>query len=145
MNHGTKRGWVVSNTPRPHFIPKKDPVPRRLCGPKSRSGRAENLVPTGIRSRTVQPVISHYTDWATRPTIFLKHFYYSYLMIALCGRNTLYVWKNKTINCVVLDGFYIILFIIVTSGFLKYSWERCGRKWSWTDLMQFDNIFRDKL
>jgi len=25
-------------------------------GPQSRSGRAENLVPTGIRSRTVQPV-----------------------------------------------------------------------------------------
>ena len=26
---------------------------------------AENLVPTGIRSRTVQPVVSRYTDWAT--------------------------------------------------------------------------------
>ena len=24
--------------------------------------------PTGIRSRTVQPVVSRYTDWATRPT-----------------------------------------------------------------------------
>jgi len=30
--------------------------------------RVENFVPTGIRSRTVQPVISRYTDWATRPT-----------------------------------------------------------------------------
>ena len=29
---------------------------RRLGGPQGRSGRAENLVPTGIRSRTVQPV-----------------------------------------------------------------------------------------
>jgi len=29
---------------------------RRLSGPQGRSGRAENLVPTGIRSRTVQPV-----------------------------------------------------------------------------------------
>jgi len=25
--HGTRRGWVVSNTPRPHFTPRKDPVP----------------------------------------------------------------------------------------------------------------------
>ena len=25
-------------------------------------GQAENLVPTGIRFRTVQPVVSHYTD-----------------------------------------------------------------------------------
>ena len=41
---------------------------RRLGGPQGRSGRAENLVPTGIRSRTVQPVVSRYTDWATQPT-----------------------------------------------------------------------------
>ena len=36
-------------------------------GPQGRSGRAENLVLTGIRSRTVQPVVSHYTNWATGP------------------------------------------------------------------------------
>ena len=41
----------------------------RLGGPQGRSGRAENLVPTGIRSRTVQPVVSRYTDWATGPTL----------------------------------------------------------------------------
>ena len=29
---------------------------RRLDGPQGWSGRAENLVPIGIRSRTVQPV-----------------------------------------------------------------------------------------
>jgi hypothetical protein len=44
------------------------PIDRRLGGPQGRSGRAENLVPTGIRSRTVQPVVSRYTDWATWPT-----------------------------------------------------------------------------
>ena len=32
------------------------PFYRRLGGPQGRSGRAEKLVPTGIRSRTVQPV-----------------------------------------------------------------------------------------
>jgi len=41
---------------------------RRLGGPQGRSGRAENLIPTGIRSRTAQPAVSRYTDWATRPT-----------------------------------------------------------------------------
>jgi len=38
---------------------------RRMGGPQGRSGRAENLVPTGnffFRSRTVQPVVSRYTD-----------------------------------------------------------------------------------
>jgi hypothetical protein len=32
------------------------PFYRRLGGPQGRSGQAENLVPTGIGSRTVQPV-----------------------------------------------------------------------------------------
>jgi len=44
------------------------PLYRRPGGPQSRSGRAENLVPIGIRSRTVQPVVSRYTDGATGPT-----------------------------------------------------------------------------
>ena len=38
------------------------PFYRRLGGPQGRCGRAENLVPTGIRSRTVQTVVSRYTD-----------------------------------------------------------------------------------
>jgi len=44
------------------------PFYRRLGGTQGRSGRAENLVPTGIRSRSVQPVVSRYTVWATRLT-----------------------------------------------------------------------------
>ena len=32
------------------------PFYRRLGGPQGRSGQVENLIPTGIRSRTVQPV-----------------------------------------------------------------------------------------
>jgi hypothetical protein len=44
------------------------PFYSKLGGPQGRSGRAENLVPTGIRSRIVQPVVSRHTDWATRPT-----------------------------------------------------------------------------
>jgi len=44
------------------------PFCRRLGEPQGRSGRAENLVPTGIRSRIVEPAVSLYTDWRTRPT-----------------------------------------------------------------------------
>jgi hypothetical protein len=39
LDLGARRGWVVSTTP-----------------------------PSGFDPRTVQPVVSHYTDWATRPT-----------------------------------------------------------------------------
>ena len=44
--------------------PGKGPVPivQRLGGPQGRSGLAKNFVPTGIRSRTVQTVVSRYTD-----------------------------------------------------------------------------------
>ena len=71
-DRGTRRGWVVNSTPRPHFTPGKTryPLYRRLGGPQGRSGRAENLVPTGIRSPTVQPLFSRYTDWATGPTLW---------------------------------------------------------------------------
>jgi len=66
----TRRGWVVSSTPRLHFTSGKTRYPfyRRLGGTQGRSGRAENLVFTGIRSRNFQPVVSRYTDWATGPT-----------------------------------------------------------------------------
>jgi len=67
---GTRRGWVVSSTPRPYFIPGKDAVPivQEAGWSPGRSGRAENLVPTEIRSWTVQPAVSRSTDWATRST-----------------------------------------------------------------------------
>ena len=67
---GTGRGWVVSSTPWPYFTPGKDPVPIL-----QETGWAPGPVWTGGKSRphrdsirTVQPVISRYTDWATRPT-----------------------------------------------------------------------------
>ena len=71
-DRGTRRVWAVSRTTRPHFTPEKDRYPfyRRLNGPQGRSGRAKNLVPTGIRSRNAQPVTSSYTDWDTRPTVW---------------------------------------------------------------------------
>ena len=68
-DRGIRRGWVVSSTPRPYFTPGKDPYPfyRRLGGSQGPSGRAENLSPPEFDSRTVPPVVSRFTDWATRP------------------------------------------------------------------------------
>jgi len=48
------------------------PFDRRLGGPQGMSGRAENLVSTGIRSPDRLAVASHYTNWATRPTNRIK-------------------------------------------------------------------------
>ena len=70
-DRGTRRGWVVSSTPRPHFTPRKDTVPilHEVGWAPGRSWRAENLVPQGIWSQTIQPVVSRYTVWATRPKV----------------------------------------------------------------------------
>jgi len=78
-DRGTRRGWVVSSTPRPHCTPGKTRYPfyRRLGGPQGRSGWAENLVPTGIWPRTVQAVVSRYPDCATRPI-------YIYICVCVC-------------------------------------------------------------
>jgi len=45
-DRGTKRGWVVSSTPRPHFTPGKDPVPIL-----QEAGSAPGPVWTGGKSR----------------------------------------------------------------------------------------------
>jgi hypothetical protein len=58
-DHGTRRGWVASITPRPLFTSGKDPVSivqEAGWAPGPVWTGAENLASTGIRSRTVQPV-----------------------------------------------------------------------------------------
>jgi len=63
-DRGTRRGWVVSSTSQPHLAPGKSwySSRRRLIGPKA------GLDGRKISSRTIQPVINRYTEWATRPT-----------------------------------------------------------------------------
>ena len=53
LDHGTRRGWGVSVTPRPIFTPGKDPLPivqEAVWAPEQVWTAAENLAPTGIRS-----------------------------------------------------------------------------------------------
>ena len=59
-----RRGKWPAARPGRNLPPGKSryPLYRRLGGRQDRSGWAENLVPTGIRSRTVQPAVSCYTD-----------------------------------------------------------------------------------
>jgi len=75
MTTALERGEWSTASPGCTLLPGKTQYPfyRRLGGHQEWSGRAENLVPTGIRSWTVQPVISHYTNCATRPTCHHVH------------------------------------------------------------------------
>jgi hypothetical protein len=62
-------GW---SAPRPgRFTPEKDPVPIvqvAVWAPGPVWTYAKNLAPPGFDPRTIQPVVSRYTDCATRPT-----------------------------------------------------------------------------
>jgi hypothetical protein len=47
---------------------------RRLGGLQGRSGRVRKMSPPpGFDPWTVQPVVSHYTDWAKRPTCLKRY------------------------------------------------------------------------
>ena len=49
------------------------PLCRRLVGPQGRSGQVRKISPPlGFDPRTVQPVSSRYTDYATRPTYLVS-------------------------------------------------------------------------
>jgi hypothetical protein len=73
LDHSTRRGWVFSVTSLPLFTPGKTryPLYRRLGGPQGRSGQVQKTSPPSeFDIRTVQPVASRYTAYATRPTLF---------------------------------------------------------------------------
>jgi len=67
-DRSTRRGWLVSSMPRPHFTPGKDLVPI-----VQEAGWALGPVWTGGKSRPHRDSIpdhlahSRYTKWATRP------------------------------------------------------------------------------
>jgi len=63
------------------------PLYRRLGGPQGRSGRAENLVPTSIRSPIVQPVVSRYTDWPTHLKYELDIYIWKLWFVQRQGQN----------------------------------------------------------
>jgi len=68
MTNGTRRGWGVSVTPRPLY-PRERPGTHCTggwVGPRAGLDRCgKSRPPPGFDTRTVRPVASRYTDWAT--------------------------------------------------------------------------------
>ena len=80
----------------------KDPVPivQEAGWAPGPVWRAENLAPTGIRSRTVQPLVSRYTDWATRHARTHTHTH-------------IYMYILPTIQIITYYFFILITYIIL--------------------------------
>ena len=84
LDHGTRRGWVVSSTPRPHFTPGKDPVPIL-----QEAGWAPGPVWTGGKSRP------HRDSIPDRPARSQSLYRLSYRAQVYCEEGTkffIYYW-----------------------------------------------------
>ena len=105
-DHGTRRGERSAASPGRNLPHGKTQYPfyRRLGGPQGRSGRAENLVPTGIRSRTVQSVAQSLYRLSYRAHKFLRH-----------------ITRNSINNC------NFVLLVISVSGGLRYCLNRASK------------------
>ena len=71
------------------------PFYRRLGGPQGRSGRAENLVPIRIRSRTVQ-----YTKKYADKSVHTHTHTYIYIYIYIGYTCTFHILCKYVLNCV---------------------------------------------
>ena len=73
LDRGIRRGEGSASRPGRSLLPGKTryPLYRKLGGPQGRSGQVWKISsPPGFDPRTIQPVASRYTDYATRPTVY---------------------------------------------------------------------------
>ena len=107
-DRGTRRGWAVSSTPRQHFTPGKDAV-SILQGagwaPDSVWTGEKNLVPTGIRSWTVQLSVQNKIQKRN------KNYFFGF-SITYCGKLNFQIRKFSAllINC--FDEYFESKFIV---------------------------------
>jgi len=76
LDHGTRRGEGSASRPGRSLPPGKTlyQLYRRLGGPQGRSGQVRKISPPPeFDPRTVQPVASRYTEYATRSTFMGRH------------------------------------------------------------------------
>jgi hypothetical protein len=139
LDHGTRRGWGVSFTPWPLFTPGKHPVPiiqEAGWTPGPVWPGAENIAPPGFDPRTVQPVDSRYTDWATGPTEQVKvssnnnNGYLSWSTVYIY--DTIYFWflvRTRNVSHKVVEKIKTHILCSIIFFLQKYwgSWDNVGK------------------
>ena len=137
-DHSTRRRWVVSITPRPHFTPGKDRVPI-----VQEAGWAPGPVWTGGKSRPQRDSIP---DRPARSQLLYRlsyptHHIYIYMCVCVCVCVYVCVWR--TFSCVVVNSdnpsvssqnsatfisSYTQILIRLSSNLLHYSSNRFTQK-----------------
>jgi len=92
---GTRRGWVVSSTPRPHFTPGKDPVPIL-----KEAGWAPGPVWTGGNTRPHQDSIP---DRPAHSQSLHRLSYPAHNLAVYTLYIYIYIWRN-TLPCILMNN-----------------------------------------
>ena len=98
------------------------PLYRRLVGLQGRSGRAENLVLTGIRSRTVQPVaqslyrLSYQAHICICTHIYVCIYTHKHICIYIHIYTNSYVYNVHLLVCLISKSINDINFVFKTDG-----------------------------
>jgi len=74
------------------------PCYRRLGGPQGRSGQAENVVPTRIRSRTVQLLVSRYIEELPGPHTHTHTHTHTHIYIYIYKYIYIYIYSNLSLR-----------------------------------------------
>jgi hypothetical protein len=103
------------------------PFYRRLGGPQGRSGEVRKISsPPRFDPRTVQPVASRYTDWATRPTMAYGTDHFSWRLCWIVS----WVWLNDlTSSAWIIYAKKLYIYQFINDPFntaLSYSDFPCG-------------------
>ena len=134
---------MVSTTPRPHLTPGKDQVPilQEAGWATGRSGRAENLVPTGIRSRIFfQPVAQSLYRLSYPAHYYYYYYYYYYYFCKGSGLQVCFGFisifylvclvrqKSQIPVCIVLHSSYLslCLSLLFLSAAVKWPGHESG-------------------
>jgi len=152
-DRGTRRGWVVSSTPRPHFTAGKDPIPIL-----QEAGWALGPIWTGGKFRPHRDSIpdlparsQSYTNWATRPMYVCLYVRKSYnneaeiishrrTKFSLPGDQTRHICAPMHTPISVLCQLFVVLTSLFNADVAISSTE--GLSYSWT--MKYGWIFRGK-
>ena len=105
------------------------PLYRRLGGPQVRSGQVRKISPPpGFDPRTVQPVASRYTDWATGPTS----------LVLRSENSTFYPTEYLYVLCVSQEKKKLKFFLYNTQRLVFITQETsvyCAVNWNLLDLV----------
>ena len=132
-HHGTRRGWGGQHHAPAALYPQERPgthCTRGWLDPRAGLDRCgKSRLPSGFDTRTVQPVASRYTDWATRPSCMVRTLRFRILnKLDVCILLWTSSWNYSILRFPVLvfllarqSVYYFVLFVLLFSSSITIS------------------------